>query len=110
MIEAGPNTGKVFMVPHNATVASIYDPITNTLEGVPGDFPTCSGEVIVAPRVNVASNGSAQIPIQGLRLLKTTFAHEVGGRLLARAEVSGALKVYGSAVELEAATHAPNTD
>jgi hypothetical protein len=110
LIEAGPNTGKVFMVPHNATVASIYDPITNTLEGVPGDFPACSEEVIVAPRVNVPSNGSVQIPIQGLRLLKTTFTHEIGGRLLVRAEVSGALKVYGSAVELEAATHAPNTD
>ncbi len=110
LIEAGPNTGKIFMVPHNATQASIYDPATGILDTVEGNFPCCAEEIIVAPRTSVASNTAVRIPIQGLRLLKTTFTHRVGGRLFARAEIDGALKVYGSASEGEAATHAPNTD
>ena len=71
---------------------------------------TSGSEIVVAPRIPVPPNMAVYVPVQGLRLLKTDFAATVGGRLQVRAEVVDAIKVYGSAAELEAATHEPNTE
>jgi hypothetical protein len=71
-----------------------------------------SGQAIPAsPRVLVPAGESVYLPIQGLRLLKTDLTNtQPGGRLQVQAEVGDAIKVLGSAVELEAETHAPDTE
>ena len=71
---------------------------------------TSGSEIVVAPRIPVPPNTSVYLPLQGLRLLKTDFAATVGARLQVRAEAATAIKIYGSAVELEAANHEPNTE
>jgi hypothetical protein len=74
------------------------------MQGATGDT------IVIAPQIPVPANAAIQIPVQGLRLLKTDFTATNGGRLQVRAEVADAIRVYGSAVELEALTHQPNTD
>lgn len=66
--------------------------------------------VVVAPQVTVPAYSCIQLPVQGLRLLKTNFNAPSGGRLQVKAQFADTLKVYGSAVELEAGTHQPDTD
>jgi hypothetical protein len=71
-----------------------------------------SGQAIpLSPRVVVPAGESAYLAIQGLRLLKTDLTNtQPGGRLQIQAEVNNAIKVIGSAVELEAQAHAPDTE
>lgn len=71
-----------------------------------------SGQAVpVTPRVPVPGGEAVYLPIQGLRVLKTDLTNtESGGRLQIQAEVGNALKVIGSAVELEALTHAPDSE
>lgn len=71
-----------------------------------------SGQAIpVTPRVSVPGGESVLLPVQGLRLLKTDLTNtQPGGRLQIQAEVNNALKVIGTAVELEAQDHAPDTE
>jgi len=71
-----------------------------------------SGQAIpVSARVPVPGGETVYLPIQGLRLLKTDLTNtQPGGRLQIQAEVNNALKVIGTAVELEAADHAPDTE
>jgi hypothetical protein len=71
-----------------------------------------SGQAIpVSPRVVVPADESVYLPIQGLRLLKTDLTNtQPGGRLQVQAEVDNAITVIGSAVELEAQDHAPDTE
>jgi len=75
-----------------------------------------SGQAIPAsPRVPVPANDSIFLQLQGQRLLKTdlggTIASPIpGGRLQVRAEVGNALTILGSAIELEAQTHAPDSE
>jgi hypothetical protein len=105
--------GKVFLVPYNALEARIYDPVANTTSVVSGDYPVCEEHVFLTPQINVPANSSVSIPIQGLRLLcraVQTASSVYGGRLLAKAQVSNAIKVIGSATELEASDHAPNNE
>lgn len=74
------------------------------------------GQAIPAsPRVPVPADDSVFLQLQGQRILKTdvggTLASPIpGGRLQIRAEVDNALTVLGSAIELEAQTHAPDTE
>jgi hypothetical protein len=71
-----------------------------------------SGQAIpLSPRVVVPAGESVYLAVQGLRLLKTDLTNtQPGGRLQIQAEVNNAIKVIGSAVELEAQTHAPDTE
>jgi hypothetical protein len=71
-----------------------------------------SGQAIpVTPRVPVPAGESVYLAIQGLRLLKTDLTNtQPGGRLQVQAEVGNAIKVIGSAIELEALNHAPDTE
>lgn len=71
-----------------------------------------SGQAIpVTPRVSVPAGESVYLPIQGLRLLKTDLSNtNPGGRLQVQAQVNNAIKIIGSAVELEALDHAPDTE
>jgi hypothetical protein len=71
-----------------------------------------SGQAIpVTPRIVVPANESVYLPVQGLRLLKTDLTNtQPGGRLQVQAEVNNAIKVIGTAVELEAQDHAPDTE
>jgi hypothetical protein len=71
-----------------------------------------SGQAIpVTPRVPVPASEAIYLPIQGLRILKADLTNtQPGGRLQVQAEVSDAIKVFGSAVELEALTHAPDSE
>ncbi len=71
-----------------------------------------SGQAIpVTTQVPVPAGETVYLPIQGLRLLKTDLTNtQPGGRLQVRAEVANAIKVIGSAVELEALNHAPDTE
>lgn len=71
-----------------------------------------SGQAIpLTARVPVPGGETLYLPIQGTRVLKTDLTNtEPGGRLQIQAEVSNALKVFGNAVELEAANHAPDTE
>lgn len=71
-----------------------------------------SGQAIpLTVRVPVPGGETVYLPIQGLRLLKTDLTNtQPGGRLQIQAEVNNALKVMGTAVELEAADHAPDTE
>ena len=66
--------------------------------------------VPVTPQVNIPPKESVYLPIQGLRLLKTTFSATNGDRLQIRASNGSSIKVIGSAVELEALTHAPDSE
>lgn len=71
-----------------------------------------SGQAIpLTARVPVPGGETVYLSIQGLRLLKTDLTNtQPGGRLQIQAEVNNALKVMGTAVELEAADHAPDTE
>lgn len=71
-----------------------------------------SGQAIpLSPQVRVPANESVYLPIQGIRLLKTNLTNtDPGGRLQVRSEVNNAIRVIGSAVELEAQNHAPDTE
>jgi len=71
-----------------------------------------SGQAIpVTPRIVVPANESIYLQVQGLRLLKTDLTNtQPGGRLQIQAEVNNAITVIGSAVELEAQDHAPDTE
>jgi hypothetical protein len=105
-------SGSVFLVPFNSLQARIYNPTTDTVSVVTGDYPVCAEHVILTPRTVVPANSTVSIPIQGLRLLSPPRADDgvaIGGRLIAKAEVNNAIKLIGSATELEAADHAPNT-
>lgn len=66
--------------------------------------------VPLTPQLNVPAKEAIYVPIQGLRLLKTSFTATAGDRLQIRASVGSAIKVMGSAVELEALTHAPDSE
>ena len=100
--------GEVFiespLIATNLTITTRWVEAQIVLQGAGGS------EIVVAHRIPVPPNTSVYLPIQGLRLLKTDLAATVGGRLQVRAEVADAIKIYGSAVELEAATHEPNTE
>lgn len=63
-----------------------------------------------SPQIPVPAKEAIYVPIQGLRLLKTDFAASNGDRLQIRASTSSAIKIMGSAVELEALTHAPDSE
>jgi hypothetical protein len=63
-----------------------------------------------SPQISVPAKEAIYVPIQGLRLLKTDFAASNGDRLQIRASVGTAIKIMGSAVELEALTHAPDSE
>lgn len=105
--------GKVFLAPYNALDARIYDPVANTLAVVTGDYPVCAEHVILTPPTTVPANSTVSLPIQGLRLLSPARQYTssaIGGRLIAKAEVNNAIKLIGSATELEAIDHAPNTE
>lgn len=71
-----------------------------------------SGQAIpVTPQIPVPGGEAVYLPIQGLRVLKTDLTNtQPGGRLQIQGEVNNALKVIGSAVELEALTHAPDSE
>lgn len=66
--------------------------------------------VPLTPQLNVPAKEAIYVPIQGLRLLKTSFTATAGDRLQIRASTGTAIKVIGSAVELEALTHAPDSE
>jgi hypothetical protein len=89
----------------NTTATTRWIEARMVMEGVSGQT------VPVSARVPVPASETVYVPIQGLRLLKTNFASGVfGGRLQVQAEVGTALAVLGTAVELEAVAHAPNTE
>jgi hypothetical protein len=62
------------------------------------------------PQISIPPKEAIYVPIQGLRLLKTNFALSNGDRLQIRASIGGSIKIMGSAVELEALTHAPDSE
>ena len=64
----------------------------------------------VTPQISIPAKESVYLPIQGLRLLKTIFTATNGDRLQIRASTGSSIKVVGSAVELEALTHAPDSE
>jgi hypothetical protein len=140
----------------NNTATTRWVELQMLLQGVTGQAIPVSSQVDVPP------GESIYLPIQGLRLLKTTFpspssagtfvvgqTYQItsqgntnfvalgadnnsvgttftatgagsgtgqavltssGGRLQVRAEVNNAIKILGSAVELEALNHAPDTE
>jgi hypothetical protein len=103
--------GKVYMIPFNSVAARIYNPATDTLVAASGDFPSSAERIPLTAQLQVPAGGTISIPIQGQRLLCPARSRDSqGGKLLIRAEVANAIKVFGSAVEMEAATHAPNTE
>lgn len=65
---------------------------------------------VTAPQVSIPAKESIYLPIQGLRLLKTNFSASNGDRLQIRASTGSSIKVVGSAVELEALSHAPDSE
>lgn len=67
-------------------------------------------EILLCPEITVPPNDTIFFPIQGFRLLKTNFSSQRGDRLQARAQFDASLKVLGSAIELEALDHAPDTE
>ncbi len=73
-------------------------------------FTQTNHAVPVTPQISIPPKESVYLPIQGLRLLKTSFAASNGDRLQIRASVGSSIKVIGSAVELEALTHAPDSE
>ena len=66
--------------------------------------------VPIGPQISIPAKEAIYVPIQGLRLLKTSFSATNGDRLQIRASVGSAIKIIGSAVELEALTHAPDSE
>lgn len=64
----------------------------------------------VTPQISIPAKESVYLPIQGLRLLKTLFNATNGDRLQIRASTGSSIRVVGSAVELEALTHAPDSE
>ena len=66
--------------------------------------------VPLIPQISIPPKEAIYLPIQGLRLLKTNFAAVSGDRLQIRASMGSAIKIMGSAVELEALTHAPDSE
>ncbi len=89
----------------NTTATTRWVEVQMVLQGT-------SGQAIpVMPRVLVPASDSVSLDIQGLRVLKTNLTNtEPGGRLQIQAEVNNALRVIGTAVELEASDHAPDTE
>jgi hypothetical protein len=73
-------------------------------------FTQTNHAVPVTPQISIPPKESVYLPIQGLRLLKTSFAASNGDRLQIRASVGSSIKIIGSAVELEALTHAPDSE
>lgn len=63
-----------------------------------------------SPQISIPPKEAIYVPIQGLRLLKTSFGAANGDRLQIRASIGSAIKIMGSAVELEALTHAPDSE
>jgi hypothetical protein len=61
-------------------------------------------------QLKVPANEAIYVPIQGLRLLKTNFTAIEGDALQMRASTGSSIKIIGSAVELEALTHAPDSE
>ena len=103
--------GKIYMVPFNETTAKIYNPATGTLTLASGIFPSAAERIPLTGQLSVPANGTISIPIQGQRFLcPARPGGAQGGALLIRAEVGNAIKVYGSAVSMEASTHAPSTE
>jgi hypothetical protein len=103
---------KVFLVPYNALEARIYDPVANTVTVAAGDYPGCAESVLLTQRLPVSAKSTRSIAIQGQRLLAPAQGDSesiIGGRLIAKAEVGDAIKVFCSATELEAIDHAPST-
>lgn len=103
--------GKIYLIPFNSTSAKIYNPATDTLTTPDGVFPSAGERITFTAQLPVPANGAIDIPIQGHRLLCPALPiTQQGGKLLIRAEVNNAIKVLGSAVEMEAAMHAPSTE
>lgn len=67
-------------------------------------------EMIIAPKITIPPREVVFFPLQGFRLFKTNFDAAYGDRLQGKAEFETAIKVWGSAVELEYAAHAPDTE
>jgi hypothetical protein len=88
----------------NVTATSQWVELQMLLQGVSGQAIPLTSQVIVPAKETV------YLPVQGLRLLKTDFDTTAGGRLQIRGEVNNAFKVMGSAVELEAAQHDPDSE
>lgn len=63
-----------------------------------------------SPQILIPPKEAIYVPIQGLRLLKTNFTASSGDRLQIRASIGTAIRIMGSAVELEALTHAPDSE
>jgi hypothetical protein len=104
--------GRIYLIPFNSTSAKIYNPTANTLTTPSGAFPNIAERITVTSRLVVPANGTISVPLQGQRLLCPARgdANAQGGKLLVSAEVNNAIKVFGSAIEMEAASHAPNTE
>lgn len=65
---------------------------------------------VTPPQLKVPAKEAIYVPIQGLRLLKTNYNSLYGDRLQIRASSGGALRIIGSAVELEALSHSPDSE
>lgn len=65
--------------------------------------------VPIGPQITIPAGEAIYVPVQGLRLLKTDFSGN-GDRLQIRASTGSSIKIIGSAVELEALTHAPDSE
>ena len=101
--------GEVFfeapLAVRNTTATTRWVEVQMLLQGSNGQA------IPVTPRVPVPGDETVYLPVQGLRVLKTDLANtQPGGRLQIRAEVGDALTIIGTAVELEAADHAPDTE
>lgn len=71
-----------------------------------GDFALA---IPLTPQVLVPGGETVALPIQGYRLLKEP-ANTVGDRLQIRAQTNDSLVCFGTAIELEAQTHAPDSE
>jgi translation initiation factor 2 gamma subunit (eIF-2gamma) len=68
-------------------------------------------EIPITPQITVPGKEAVYLQIQGLRLLKTNLGNdEPGGLLQIRCQTDDSVTVIGSAVELEASAHAPDTE
>lgn len=103
--------GKIYMIPYNAVAAKIYNSATDTLAIASGSFPSTFERISLTGQLSVPAGGTLIIKdLLGQRLLCPARPEaSQGGKLLIRAEVNNAIKVFGSAIELEAASHAPAT-